>query len=151
LYLDLERRVKMKRILVPVDGSPLAKRACQVAKNLASKFDSEIILVTVVTKPARVVRDGLMGYMDDEVARKVEVAEKMLLEIKEDFEDMSEKVEIQALVGDIAGEILACANREQADLIVMGSRGLGVFSGAILGSISTKIVHSSEVSVLIVK
>lgn len=64
---------------------------------------------------------------------------------------MSERVEIQALVGDIAGEILACANRERADLIIMGSRGLGAFSGAILGSISIKILHTSEISVLVVK
>lgn len=66
----------MKKILVPMDGSESAKKACQVAKDLALKYDSDVILVTVVTRPAHGVRDGLMGYLDDILASKVEYTKK---------------------------------------------------------------------------
>ena len=138
----------MKKILVPVDGSPSAKRACQVAKELALKFESNIILVTVVSDRGYIDHDC---YMDKVLSDRIDCAKQMLLQIKEDFEDIIERVAIKTFVGNIAGEILACANREQVDLIVMGSRGLGAFSRTLLGSISNKIVHSSEISVLIVK
>lgn len=163
-YKNIERMVAMKKILVPVDGSESAKKACQVAKDLALKYDSNVILVTVVSDNTFATHGfGLYNadYMEEVLSRKAEYAKKMLLEIKEDFNDMGEKVEAlcervetQYFVGDIASEIIACANREQADLIVMGSRGLGTFLGSespLLGSISNKVVHSSKVSVLIVK
>ncbi len=138
----------MKKILVPVDGSESAKKAIQVAKDLALKYDSDVLLVTVVTDHKFVDHEY---YMEEVLSHRIEHAEKMLFQIKDEFEDIIERVETHSFVGDIAGEILACANREQADLIVMGSRGLGVFSRTFLGSISNKIVHHSEISVLIVK
>ncbi|MGI6766708.1 MAG: universal stress protein [Lentihominibacter sp.] len=140
----------MKKILVPVDDSEQSKRACQAAKDLALKYDSNIVLINVVS--GLVCRScGITTF-----PHELEGAKEMLLEIKESFFDnFGEKVETQYLTGDIASEILACAKREQADLIVMGSRGrgrgLGVFSRTLLGSISNKVVNHSDVSVLIVK
>lgn len=145
----------MKKILVPVDGSEPAKRACRVAKDLALKYGSDIILVTVVSTDEFAARElgEELGhkYREEFLSLRVENAKKMLLEIKKDFEGMVEKVETRCLEGNVANEILACANREQADMIVMGSRGMGLVSRAFLGSISNKVVNHSEISVLIVK
>ena len=53
--------------------------------------------------------------------------------------------------GDPARQILSCAEREKADLIVLGSRGLSDVGGIFLGSVSTKVTHAAECTCLTVK
>jgi len=53
--------------------------------------------------------------------------------------------------GDPAHEILECANRENADLIVMGNRGLGDLKGLLMGSVSHKVSQHAKCSCVIVK
>ena len=53
--------------------------------------------------------------------------------------------------GDAATEIIEYTNKEDIDLIVAGSRGLSQFQGWLMGSVSRKLVHYSNCSVLIVK
>ena len=55
------------------------------------------------------------------------------------------------LRGDAATEILDYTDKENVDLIVAGSRGLSTFRGWLTGSVSRKLVHYSNCSVLIVK
>jgi len=53
--------------------------------------------------------------------------------------------------GDAATEIIDYTDKEDIDLIVAGSRGLSQFKGWLMGSVSRKLVHYSNCSVLIVK
>lgn len=53
--------------------------------------------------------------------------------------------------GDYADEILDVAEEQNADLIVLGSRGLGTLRGAVMGSVSQKVLHHASQSVLAVK
>ena len=53
--------------------------------------------------------------------------------------------------GDPAHEILECANRENADLIVVGSRGIGDLKGLLMGSVSHKVSQHAKCSCVIVK
>ncbi|MGO1470886.1 MAG: universal stress protein, partial [Tissierella sp.] len=53
--------------------------------------------------------------------------------------------------GDPADAIIKETEKEDYDLVVMGSRGLGTFSRAILGSVSNKVLNHVETNVLIVK
>jgi nucleotide-binding universal stress UspA family protein len=55
------------------------------------------------------------------------------------------------LRGDAATEILQYANEHDIDLIIAGSRGLSAVTGWLLGSVSRKLVHYADCSVLIVK
>ena len=54
-------------------------------------------------------------------------------------------------VGDITREIVEQAEKSDVDLIVMGSRGLGMLSRTFLGSISHKVINNTDRSVLVVK
>ncbi|MDH3450909.1 MAG: universal stress protein [Gammaproteobacteria bacterium] len=53
--------------------------------------------------------------------------------------------------GDPTRQILACAEREAADLIVMGNRGLSDLEGAFMGSVSSKVTHAAKCTCLAVK
>jgi nucleotide-binding universal stress UspA family protein len=53
--------------------------------------------------------------------------------------------------GDYADEILKAADEYKADMIVLGSRGLGTIRGAVLGSVSQKVLHYADQTVVAVK
>jgi nucleotide-binding universal stress UspA family protein len=53
--------------------------------------------------------------------------------------------------GDPASVILAVANEERPDLLIMGSRGLGAIGRLLIGSVSYKVSHSAECTVMLVK
>jgi nucleotide-binding universal stress UspA family protein len=53
--------------------------------------------------------------------------------------------------GYASEEILKCAEEGHHDLIVMGSRGMGLVRGLVLGSVSSRVVNQAEIPVLIVK
>lgn len=53
--------------------------------------------------------------------------------------------------GDPAGNIIAAAEHEKAELVVMGRRGLGNVAGLVMGSISHKVAHLAECTCLTVK
>jgi nucleotide-binding universal stress UspA family protein len=54
-------------------------------------------------------------------------------------------------LGNPAEEIMKAASREQADLIVMGAKGLGAIARFLLGSVSTRVVQHTNGSVLVVR
>ena len=60
-------------------------------------------------------------------------------------------ITIRKADGHAANEILACAKKDNANLIVVGSRGLGDFKSLFLGSVSHKVVQESDVPCMIVK
>ena len=53
--------------------------------------------------------------------------------------------------GNIAKTILAVAEEQQSDMIIMGSRGLGLLRGVLIGSVSQKVVEESKIPVMVVK
>lgn len=137
----------MQKILVPVDGSKYSFKALNKAKLLAEKFDSEIIILHVISDVIAVNVD----YKIDIISQNIALGEQLLETVKKDFEESSLKVQTLYKVGDIAKEIVEKAEKDNVDLIVMGSRGLGVISRTFLGSISHKVINNTDKSVLIVK
>lgn len=60
-------------------------------------------------------------------------------------------VETSVLAGDYADEILEAAREHDVDILVIGSRGLGVLKSTLLGSVSQKVLHHADCSVVIVR
>lgn len=61
------------------------------------------------------------------------------------------RVETMMEPGDAAGTILEAARRVEADMVVVGSRGLGELKGLLMGSVSHKISHMAPCTVITVK
>ncbi len=137
----------MKKILVPIDGSKHSFKALDKAKVLAEAFNSEVIVMNVVSDLIAVNVD----YKIDIISQNIAMGEQLLDSVKEAFKDSSVKLTTLYKVGDVAKEIVEKAEKEDVDLIVMGSRGLGVISRTFLGSISHKVINNTDKSVLVVK
>lgn len=88
--------------------------------------------------------------IDYEVVRAV--GERVLRQAKDRARENGVKsVSGEILEGDSADQIVAAAKRVGAELIVLGSRGLGPLTGVLLGSVSQKVSQESECACLIVK
>jgi len=145
-----------KTILVPVDGSEHANRAVDYAGDLANKYDAKVVLLHAIHYPFGRLPDELHQFAvsehldgPDEIGA---MAEKLLesAEIRAANAGAPETAR-DSVVGDPATVILDAAKSAGADLIVMGSRGLGGIEGLLLGSVSDKVLHHAEVAVTIVR
>lgn len=137
----------MKKILVPIDGSKYSFKALEKARVLCEKFGSELIVITVVSDIVALNVD----YKIDIISQNIASAEQMLKQIELDFKDSNIKLTTMYKVGDITREIVEQAEKSDVDLVVMGSRGLGMLSRTFLGSISHKVINNTDRSVLVVK
>lgn len=137
----------MKKILVPIDGSKYSFKALEKARELCEKFGSELIVITVVSDIVALNVD----YKIDIISQNIASAEQILKQIELDFKDSNIKLTTLYKVGDITREIVEQAEKNDVDLIVMGSRGLGMLSRTFLGSISHKVINNTDKSVLVVK
>lgn len=139
------------KILVPIDGSEHSKRAMKKAKELGSSFNAEITLLNVIN-PEISVRNMQNRDFYDEVNRSmISHSREILDEGLELFKDYEGKIEGVSIRGDAVTQIIKKAEDEQYDLVIMGSRGAGVFSRTLLGSVSNKVIHHIKTSVLLAK
>jgi nucleotide-binding universal stress UspA family protein len=134
----------LKKILVPVDFSERCAAAVRYARELALRFDSELILAHVL--PPLHAEFGLQieGSMLVEVYRaRAEQAEQELAS----FEPQSlAGLNVRRLIlhGDPSTCIVECARDEDAGLIAMPTHGYGPFRRFILGSNTAKVLHDAD-------
>ena len=137
-----------KNILLAVDGSEHAIHAAHVAAEMAKCHKSTLTLVAAydpvppyLGEPNfQIILDAQLQESDKNIAKTLEI-----------LGDLPGEVHTEVLQGPPAEAILEVAKTRQCDLIVMGSRGLGQFTGLLLGSQSQKVVQHAECPVLIVK
>lgn len=136
-----------ERILVPLDGTPLAEEALRPALSLARMGDSEIHLATV-TQPVRAeFSDMVPGVADDAVDDSY--MEKVAARVREAG---VARVSIATLAGSNVADCLEAHRRKVgADLVVMCTHGRGAVQRAWLGSVADALVRVSEAPVLLIR
>lgn len=135
----------MKTIVVGVDGSQHSKKALEQAKAIAEKFGSKICVVHVIDTAVFSLSEAFSTPQIQKALR--ERGEKILREAQA----MAPGAELKLVEGDPPHEMAKLAKNIGADLIVVGSRGLSTIRRSLLGSVSSRLVQESEVSVLVVK
>lgn len=141
----------MKRIVVAVDGSEGANRAAKFAANLARDARAALTLVHVYDAPTAALL-GLEAQSTDEVERTKNVVAKGSFEAaRQAIGDSSVPISTHVSIGHPAHEIVTFAETSQADLLVMGSRGLSSIRGLLLGSVSEYVVRHAGCPVTIVR
>lgn len=140
-----------KNIVIAYDGSEQADHALEYATKLAIENDAHVALVYAFDPmpawvgtpdfPIAVAVEPRIAYSE----ALLEKAEKQLLEAG------VTAVEQDILEGPAPDAIVQAADVRHADLIVMGTRGMGMLKGLLLGSVSERVIGSAHCPVLVVK
>ena len=140
-----------KKILVPLDGSELAKKALDHAEKLAKTFDAEIILFQVIPlMPIYGSPELVTPLILDE--KQKEVAERYLADIAEEMKKRGHRVSTMVRIGQqVAVEIIDFAKERGVDLIVMCTHGRSGITRWVLGSIAHKVLIRAETPILLLR
>ncbi len=135
------------RILVAIDETPAAEFALRHVVPYAVEQRSRLTLISVVPHPTAAA--AAAGVSPKQLAAEIEA--KAARRLRELAAAMPPDVSVTTLVrhGDPADEILEFVREEPIDLICMGARGRGRISRALLGSVSTAVLHHSPVPVVV--
>ena len=125
----------IRKILVGFDGSKSARRALAFARDLAGQTNAKVTVLSVLEPPMAV--DGYVNLAQQPAA--TEALQKVLDEATAGLPAglFDKRVEI----GGVAEVLCEQAGRLEADLVVVGARGLSAGGRWLLGSVSDRVVH----------
>lgn len=152
----------MENIVLAVNNSKHSEYAIDwLIKNIL-KEGSFVHLITVVPPPiepayfftASTAALYSAGYLDEAEKQAVQEATGLLQQFKKKITDVfGDKVKIEMVIGkgETRDELIDYTVKVNCDLLVLGSRGLGVFKRAVLGSVGDYCVHHAHCPVLLIK
>ena len=141
------RKSLYMNILVPLDGSKYSDKALLHACDMAKNYQARLIILYVVEKSIPINLLDRKDYLG--ILRKF--GNKVLVKAKETANLNGVDPKIVMKEGNVTNEIVKLAKKEQCNLIVVGSKGLGATARFFLGSTSNKLANNSPCSILIVK
>ena len=140
----------MQRIVVGIDGSQGARRALEWAVAEAQLRDAHLVVVHAGLEPAAVAVGSVItaGGVEPEIFE--EAAERTVADVLGgvDTTGLPQGIESLVVAGAPARAVLDAS--KDADLVVVGSRGHGGFTGLLLGSVSQQVAHHATCPVVII-
>ncbi|MCG6892580.1 MAG: universal stress protein [Desulfobacteraceae bacterium] len=143
----------LRKIINPTDFSEPSQRGTEAAVKLAETFHSELILVHAVTPlPIIAESSGAAGYhlptVMEDLEQQARDAMDRLVETL-----IPRQIHVRSLIlhGMPANEIARAALEESTDLIVMATHGESGWKRFFFGSVTERVVHIAEVSVLTIR
>ena len=138
--------MNVKKILVATDFSPTSETALAIATSLAREANGELILTHVVPTPPAWGNEGMIANLE---GLDLRMAQQRLDEMK--IDDAGIFVRREARMGSAAEELVALAESEDVDLIVMGTHGRTGLFRLLMGSVAEAVVRHAKCPVLSVK
>ncbi len=141
----------MLRLLIAVDGSEHARNAIDTAARLGREGEVEAVLLHVREEHA--YHGDLMPREYERIDEQARQHQAQILEAALGHAQRAglSRLETQGEAGTPEVDIPRVAAERHADMIVMGTRGLGAVSALLLGSTAQRVVHNANVPVLLVK
>ncbi len=145
----------VKTIVCPVDGSDQSAKALNFAADLAQRYPARLELL-FVTQPLMAEDIFAMGSLAIPVDLPQEDLEQYGNKVLEKAANLArgtglEDIGTTSRQGDPAHSIVDYAAEIGADMIVIGSRGLGDLSSLLMGSVSHKVAHDAKCTCVTVK
>jgi nucleotide-binding universal stress UspA family protein len=138
----------LETIAVGTDGSPTASKAVEAAVEMARRFDSELVLLSAFKNSHDVRAEGHTDVELQWTTNKDARVREILARTEEQLRDA--KVDCRTMIeeGDPADVLIRLAEECDADLLVIGNKGL---QRRILGSVPNTVTHRVQCSVYVVK
>ena len=137
------------RILLALDGSPLAEQALPHAIAQAERFEAELVLLRVL-EPLR-LSSGLSPVAVERTEERTRrLVQEYLESIAARVEGQGVPVRAVTVEGRSHLEIIRFAESNQIDLIVISSRGASGLSRWLMGSVADRVVRGARMPVLLV-
>jgi nucleotide-binding universal stress UspA family protein len=136
-----------RKILAAHDGSKSADAAFRHALEMAAAFKAEILLLSVAVPPEPATEPELEARLED-AQEHYEESHGMLVK---EAATRGISVRSEIVVGHPAEQIVLAAERNKADLVVMGTRGRSSFARWMLGSVSERVLRYAPCPVLVVR
>ena len=140
----------MATFVVGTDGSPNAELALRRAASIA-KADGAVLHVVAAYPDVATFSETISSSAKREPISLRDVAEQLLARAAAELEAQGLEVVTDAREGDPANVILDIAREQDADLIVIGARGLTGRRRFLLGNVSSKLAHHADCSLMIVR
>ncbi len=146
-----------RKMLVPLDGSPLAERALEPALAISRAVQSDVTLLRVVSGreplPESMTPAGakVAAALDEAAARDRAEAETYLQGLFTDRPNQHLFFDVLTTAGDIADAIVSYADAHSVDLIVMSSHGRSGIGRWLHGSVAEKVLRGAECATMIVR
>ena len=149
------RDVRPRRILVALDGSEVADVAADTARALGERFGASVVALHVIGSAIMshlIAAPGGSAERDpvDHGLAREELRREGGRWIESHFDGGRERVASEVAFGEAGEEILAAAEREAIDLIVMGSHGAAPVRRFLVGSVASEVVRGATCPVLVV-
>ncbi len=138
---------RIDNILVPVDYSPNSKRAIKYGVEIAKKTNAKVTLFHAYHAP--LVHAEEMMFLDRMKVDEKQKMDKLLTEVREEFGDLvnvTGKVEF----GSAVEWLSSLVEKEDFDLIVMGTKGDTNAIGSVIGSVASHAINDVLCSVLVI-
>ena len=135
-------------IIVALDGSEQSMIALEHAREIAAAFGSKLILVHAFPHTYD-LRDS--AHYNKLVAMRTIDGQAIIDSAKKKLEGTSLEVDEELLEGPSADAIISSATIRKADLVILGSRGMGSLKGLVFGSVSNKVSHYAPCPVMVVR
>lgn len=138
-----------KRVLVPLDGSPVAESIIPFILDIAGPLDMEVILLRVVEP---IPAPAMEVYVDAETADlRTTDAQEYVAAIAAELRDKAVRVNTRVRWGYAADEIVTAAREAGADLIAMSTHGRSGLGRVIFGSVAQAVLRQAETPVFLMR
>ena len=143
----------IRRILVPLDGSALARQALPFAADLAKSTRADLILLTVATPPLLEAPELMSSSLrtDDALAGLQDQLMVELGGLADELGPHDVRITPLAVNGFAADTIIDVAEQRQAGLIVMATHGYSGLKRWALGSVADKVLHAATTPLVLVR
>ena len=139
------------KILVPLDGSPVAEAILPYVETLAKCADAKILLLQVNSEAVMEYAFGEPHAVRDANHLNNAEGNEYLTQVKAQLVGKGLRVESLAAEGPVAGTILEIAQDEGADAIAMSTHGRSGWRRLVIGSVADEVVRHATIPVLLVR
>ena len=138
----------IKLIISALDGSEHSLKALDVARDLAERYHAKLILLHAYPYTSDLRGSEAFNQL---VAERKRAGDRILKEANSRIDHPAFEVEEDLLEGPAADAIIRVAKTRNADLVVMGTRGMGSIKGLLFGSVSIKVSSLAPCAVLVTR